>query len=112
METSTQTKRPSKPGNVYVLTEWAEAFGDLGTLVPFVVAYVSVMKLEPLGVLFAFGATKIEDRHRAFLPDTCPGPADEGHRRHRHRPSRGHNPGNALNPLESGRLIAKKGDRK
>ncbi len=48
-----------KPGNVYVLTEWAGAFGDLGTLVPFVVAYISVMKLEPLGVLFAFGVAKI-----------------------------------------------------
>jgi MFS superfamily sulfate permease-like transporter len=36
--------------------EWAGAFGDLGTLVPFVVAYIAVLKMEPFGVLFAFGA--------------------------------------------------------
>ncbi len=35
--------------------EWAGAFGDLGTLVPFVVAYVEMVKIDPLGVLFAFG---------------------------------------------------------
>src|ERR1700730_770853 len=36
--------------------EWAGAFGDLGTLIPFVVAYNGVLKMDPLGVLFAFGA--------------------------------------------------------
>ena len=36
--------------------EWAGAFGDLGTLIPFVVAYVGVVKVEPFGVLFSFGA--------------------------------------------------------
>jgi MFS superfamily sulfate permease-like transporter len=36
--------------------EWAGAFGDLGTLVPFVVAYVAVLKMDPFGILFAFGA--------------------------------------------------------
>lgn len=35
--------------------EWAGAFGDLGTLIPFVVAYISVLRLDPFGVLFAFG---------------------------------------------------------
>jgi len=35
--------------------EWAGAFGDLGTLIPFVVAYISVLKMPPFGVLFAFG---------------------------------------------------------
>lgn len=35
--------------------EWAGAFGDLGTLIPFVVAYISVLKMNPFGVLFAFG---------------------------------------------------------
>ncbi|OVZ61699.1 sulfate transporter [Pigmentiphaga sp. NML030171] len=35
--------------------EWAGAFGDLGTLIPFVAAYIGVLKLDPFGVLFAFG---------------------------------------------------------
>jgi MFS superfamily sulfate permease-like transporter len=39
--------------------EWAGAFGDLGTLIPFVVAYISVARVDPLGVLFAFGVTLI-----------------------------------------------------
>jgi len=36
--------------------EWAGAFGDLGTLIPFVVAYLAVVKVDPCGVLFSFGA--------------------------------------------------------
>jgi MFS superfamily sulfate permease-like transporter len=39
--------------------EVAGAFGDLGTLVPFIVAYIGVLKMDPLGVLFAFGLTMI-----------------------------------------------------
>lgn len=35
--------------------EWAGAFGDLGTLIPFVVAYIAVVGMDPLGVLFSFG---------------------------------------------------------
>jgi MFS superfamily sulfate permease-like transporter len=46
-------------GNRYNLQEWAGAFGDLGTLIPFVAAYISVMKLDPFAVLFAFGITKV-----------------------------------------------------
>ena len=39
--------------------EIAGAFGDLGTLVPFVVAYVGVLKMDPFGVLLAFGIAMI-----------------------------------------------------
>jgi MFS superfamily sulfate permease-like transporter len=39
--------------------EVAGAFGDLGTLVPFVVAYISVLKMDPFGVLLAFGVAMI-----------------------------------------------------
>jgi predicted benzoate:H+ symporter BenE len=39
--------------------EIAGAFGDLGTLVPFVVAYLAVLKMDPCGVLFAFGLAMI-----------------------------------------------------
>jgi hypothetical protein len=39
--------------------EWAGAFGDLGTLIPFVVAYVTLLKVDPFGILFAFGVALI-----------------------------------------------------
>jgi predicted benzoate:H+ symporter BenE len=39
--------------------EFAGAFGDLGTLVPFVVAYLGVLKMDPFGVLLAFGVSMI-----------------------------------------------------
>jgi len=35
--------------------EWAGAFGDLGTLIPFMVGYISIAQLDPLGILFMFG---------------------------------------------------------
>jgi MFS superfamily sulfate permease-like transporter len=42
-------------GNRFDRSELAGAFGDLGTLVPFVVGYISVARLEPQGVLLGFG---------------------------------------------------------
>ena len=39
--------------------EWAGAFGDLGTLIPFLVAYISLLKMDPFGVLFTFGVAKV-----------------------------------------------------
>jgi MFS superfamily sulfate permease-like transporter len=41
--------------NLYNRMEWAGAFGDVGTLIPFVVAYITIVKVEPLGLLFMFG---------------------------------------------------------
>ena len=35
--------------------EWSGAFGDLGTLVPFLLAYVTVVGIAPAGMLLAFG---------------------------------------------------------
>lgn len=35
--------------------EWAGAFGDLGTMIPFVIAYIAVLKMDPQGILFGFG---------------------------------------------------------
>ncbi len=43
------------PRNRFDRMEWAGAFGDLGTLIPFVVAYLGVLGLPPFGVLFSFG---------------------------------------------------------
>ena len=41
--------------NLYNKMEWAGAFGDVGTLIPFVVAYITIVKVEPLGLLLMFG---------------------------------------------------------
>jgi MFS superfamily sulfate permease-like transporter len=46
-------------GNDYNKMEFAGAFGDLGTLVPFVVGYITLNKMDPLGILVAFGLFKI-----------------------------------------------------
>ncbi|MEW6376921.1 MAG: putative sulfate/molybdate transporter [Thermodesulfobacteriota bacterium] len=46
-------------GNEYNKMEFAGAFGDLGTLIPFVVGYVTLNKMDPLGILVAFGLFKI-----------------------------------------------------
>lgn len=45
--------------NRYGRMEWAGAFGDLGTLIPFMVAHIRVLKMDPLGLLFAFGACMV-----------------------------------------------------
>jgi len=46
-------------GNDYNKMELAGAFGDLGTLIPFVVGYITLNKMDPLGILIAFGVFKI-----------------------------------------------------
>ena len=46
-------------GNDYNLREAAGAFGDLGTLIPFLVGYLTIAKIDPTGVLVAFGIFKI-----------------------------------------------------
>ena len=45
--------------NRYDRAEWAGAFGDLGTLLPFLLAYIAVLKVDPLGLLLAFGVAMI-----------------------------------------------------
>src|SRR3990170_4321608 len=46
-------------GNDYNKMEFAGAFGDLGTLIPFVMGYVTLNRMDPLGILVAFGLFKI-----------------------------------------------------
>ncbi len=48
-----------KPKNLYNRMEWAGAFGDIGTLIPFVVAYITIVKIPPMGLLFMFGIALI-----------------------------------------------------
>jgi len=50
-----EAAQPIPAGNRFDRLEWAGAFGDLGTLVPFVVAYISLLKMDPYGILLAFG---------------------------------------------------------
>jgi len=38
-----------EPKNRYNRMEWAGAFGDVGTLIPFVVAYITIVKMPPSG---------------------------------------------------------------
>ena len=52
---STQ-KEKTATRNRYNRTEWAGAFGDLGTLIPFILGYITILKLDPLGILVTFGA--------------------------------------------------------
>lgn len=53
-------QRPaSRPANKFDLSEWAGAFGDLGTLIPFVAAYIAILKINPNGMLVAFGVALI-----------------------------------------------------
>lgn len=54
----TQTGQPAgKAKNLYNKMEWAGAFGDIGTLIPFVIGYVTIVKVEPVGLLFMFGVS-------------------------------------------------------
>jgi MFS superfamily sulfate permease-like transporter len=53
------TRAAAAPRNRFDRMEWAGAFGDLGTLIPFAAAYIGVLKLDPMGVLFAFGAAMV-----------------------------------------------------
>ncbi|MGE5620140.1 MAG: putative sulfate/molybdate transporter [Sphingomonadaceae bacterium] len=60
LRSSVQKATISAPrGNRYDRMEWAGAFGDLGTLIPFVVGYIAVLKMDPVGMLLAFGLAKV-----------------------------------------------------
>ena len=52
-------RRWSLGKNRYNYIELAGAFGDLGTLIPFVVGYIAVLGVDPLGVLFMFGLSQV-----------------------------------------------------
>ena len=55
----TSGSRDVKSPNRFDRMEWAGAFGDLGTLIPFVIAYIAVVKMDPFGVLFSLGASML-----------------------------------------------------
>ncbi len=45
--------------NAYDIQEFAGAFGDLGTLIPFVVGYITINHMDPAGILVGFGVFKL-----------------------------------------------------
>lgn len=47
--------RPGAAGLRFDRVEWSAAFADLGVFIPYVVAYVGVLKMDPVGILLAFG---------------------------------------------------------
>lgn len=53
------SSQPALPRNRFDLPEWAGAFGDLGTLIPFAAAYLSVLKMDANGLFVAFGLSLI-----------------------------------------------------
>ena len=63
MNAASNPDHPDAPArhfhNRYTAMEWAGAFGDIGTLIPFVVAYITILGIDPLGLLFMFGISKI-----------------------------------------------------
>jgi hypothetical protein len=53
------TQPASSTRNQFDRMEWAGAFGDLGTLIPFVVAYIGMVGMDPFGILFALGVALV-----------------------------------------------------
>lgn len=45
--------------NKFSLNEWAGAFGDLGIFIPYVIGYVAIVGINPVGLLFSFGILMI-----------------------------------------------------
>ncbi len=58
-EPATSALPPVAAGNRFDRAEWAGAFGDLGTLIPFIVAYITLLGLDPFGILLGFGVSMI-----------------------------------------------------
>jgi len=50
---------PLKKGRKFTLRELGGAFGDWGTLIPFIIGYVSIVGLNPAGIFFCLGITNI-----------------------------------------------------
>ena len=57
-------------GNEYNRMELAGAFGDLGTFIPFVAAYITLNKMDPLGILVGFGVLRSLSANTSKHP--CP----------------------------------------
>jgi len=56
---SPQEQDAGRGGLRFGVMEFAGAFGDLGTLVPFLVAYITLADVDPYGMLLGFGVAMI-----------------------------------------------------
>ena len=56
-----------KTRNRYDHMEWAGAFGDIGTLIPFVVAYITILGVDPLDPQWS----RSRIRRMRMLRSTC-----------------------------------------
>ena len=58
-QTESLKAAPDAAGLRFDSREWSGAFGDLGTLVPFLLAYVTVVGVAPAGMLLGFGVALV-----------------------------------------------------
>ncbi|MFX1409718.1 MAG: putative sulfate/molybdate transporter [Promethearchaeota archaeon] len=61
-------KDVAKKYNKFTLKEFGGAFGDWGTLIPFIIGYISIVGLNPAGIFFTLGITNIILGIRFNLP--------------------------------------------
>ncbi|MFW9823789.1 MAG: putative sulfate/molybdate transporter [Candidatus Thorarchaeota archaeon] len=65
----TKEEKPSrKETKKFTIREFGGAFGDWGTLIPFIIGYVSIVGLRPAGIFFTLGLTNIILGIRFNLP--------------------------------------------
>ena len=85
LTTARREKATQGSGNAYNLRELAGAFGDLGTLIPFLIGYITISKLDPVGVLVALWP--VQDHRGPLLQNANSNPTDESdwHRGHQPR---------------------------
>ena len=55
----TETSVPTGRSLRFNRMEWAGSLGDLGTLIPFLIAYTVVAKVPAFGILLCFGVALI-----------------------------------------------------
>jgi len=52
-------KRAEKENKKFTLREFGGSFGDWGTLIPFIIGYISIVGLSPAGIFLTLGITNI-----------------------------------------------------
>lgn len=65
---TTREELPKLKIRKFTLREFGGAFGDWGTLIPFIIGYVSIVGLNPAGIFFTLGMTNIILGIRFNLP--------------------------------------------
>jgi hypothetical protein len=63
-----QTKNSKKIYRKFTIREFGGSFGDWGTLIPFIIGYISIVGLNPAGIFLTLGITNIILGIRFNLP--------------------------------------------